>query len=455
MSRKTIVGTGKTKSGKLGTSLCFEAGKGSKIRSEKLEKGFHTINLAGNPNSCILFFIKNRKLRALVDSGAQCSLLHNKIYKSLPGLPKLSKKKVHLQSVNGNSLNCLGSIELELNIKNVKMTHVFFVVSDMNRNVILGRDWLIKNGVRLYFDLGMLRVGDVYAQLEEDIHISSILRLSKDTIFKPQTSNICHVKLKKNFQLSNPKLYEISSISKGYFCGEPGLLVGNSVVKVSHLNKISIHIVNSTNKTFKFNRGTAVAKVTSVCEENLVTLKEEIKNTKTDFEDKFQVDVPPEYKDKIVPVIFENKDIFAFKDSELTHTDTVLMEIDTGDHPPIKLRPYRTPLHQREIVDKAIDEMLQAKVIRRSRSSWSAPIIIVKKKDGSSRFCTDFREINKVSKEWSYPLPVIDDILALLGKAKFMTTLDLKSGFWQVQMNEKDKEKQHFVVTEVYLSITS
>ena len=149
------------------------------------------------------------------------SLLHNKIYKSFQGLPKLDKKKVHLQSVNGNSLNCLGNIELEFNIKNVKMTHVFFVVSDMNRNVILGRDWLIKYGVRLYFDLGMLRVGDVYAHLEEDIHIASILRLSRDTVFKLQTSNVCHVKLKKNFQLTNSKLYEISSISKGHFCDEP------------------------------------------------------------------------------------------------------------------------------------------------------------------------------------------------------------------------------------------
>lgn len=137
----------------------------------------------------------------------------------------------------------------------------------------------------------------------------------------------------------------------------------------------------------------------------------------------------------------------------MTHTDTVLMEIDTGDHPPIKLKTYRTPLHQREIVDEAIDEMLQAKIIRRSKSSWSAPIIIVKKKDGSNRFCTDFRALNEISKAWSYPLAVIDDLLALLGKAKFMTTLDLKSGFWQVQMKDTDKEKLHFVATEAYLSI--
>ena len=70
--------------------------------------------------------------------------------------------------------------------------------------------------------------------------------------------------------------------------------------------------------------------------------------------------------------------------------------------------------------------------------------MIVDKKDGSKRFCVDFRKLNQVTKKNSYPLPVIDDILALLGKAKYFTSLDLKSGYWQVLMNESDKEKTAF-----------
>ncbi|CAG2218766.1 Transposon Ty3-G Gag-Pol polyprotein,Transposon Ty3-I Gag-Pol polyprotein [Mytilus edulis] len=323
------------------------------------------------------------------------------------------------------------------------MTHLFYVVSDMNRNVILGRDWLVKNGVRLYFDLGMLRVGDVYANLEEDIHISSILRLSKETVFKPQTSNICFVKIKKNFQLSESKLYETSAVTEGSFCEEPGLLIGNSVVKINQLNRIPIHVVNSTNKTFKFKRGTAVGRINTVLEENLVSLNE-IKNKEIQLENDCEIDAPLEYKSIIEKLISKNKDIFAAKDSELGHTDTVKMEIETGNHPPIRLKPYRTPLHKRQIVDKAIDEMLDAGVIRRSKSSWSAPIVVVKKKDDTHRFCTDFRQINKITKSLSYPLPLIDDILAQLGNAKYISSCDLKSGFWQVLMDEKDREKTAF-----------
>ncbi|KAL5006703.1 hypothetical protein ScPMuIL_015509, partial [Solemya velum] len=76
--------------------------------------------------------------------------------------------------------------------------------------------------------------------------------------------------------------------------------------------------------------------------------------------------VPREHRKQVLGVIRKNKDLFAKKDTELGQTSTVTMKIDTGDHPPIKMRPYRVPLHKRKIIDSAIDEMLEAKVIERS-----------------------------------------------------------------------------------------
>ena len=71
-------------------------------------------------------------------------------------------------------------------------------------------------------------------------------------------------------------------------------------------------------------------------------------------------------------------------------------------------------------------------------------MVIVDKKDGSKRFCIDFRKLNKITKSNSYPLPVIDDILAMLGKSKFFSKLDLRSGYWQIAMDDKSKEKTAF-----------
>ena len=86
------------------------------------------------------------------------------------------------------------------------------------------------------------------------------------------------------------------------------------------------------------------------------------------------------------------------------------MQIDVGNNDPIKMRPYRTPMKSRVVIDLAIDEMLDANVIRLSRSPRSYPVVIVDKKDGSIRFCVDFRGLNKISKKNSYPLPLIDNI---------------------------------------------
>ena len=101
--------------------------------------------------------------------------------------------------------------------------------------------------------------------------------------------------------------------------------------------------------------------------------------------------MPEEYKKKIVTFINKNKDVVANSDKELGQTQSVQMKIDTCDHPPVKLKPYRIPLHKRKLVEDAVEDMLEAGVIERSTSPWSFPIVVVSIKDGRHRFCVDFR----------------------------------------------------------------
>ena len=79
-----------------------------------------------------------------------------------------------------------------------------------------------------------------------------------------------------------------------------------------------------------------------------------------------EVDVPENYKSTMINFLKIRRDIFAAKDSELGHTDTVKIKLDTGDNPPSELRPYRTPVHNIHLTEKAIDEMLDANIIYRS-----------------------------------------------------------------------------------------
>ena len=232
------------------------------------------------------------------------------------------------------------------------MSQDFYVIRDLNRNMILGLDWLKTHNDRIYFDLKCLRInGKHYVNLEEYIHIASTVRMKKTCLIKPQTALICHGKVRENPDLPVGQSYEISQIDRGFIVNQPGLQIINTVSTLAHDRTLPLLIVNNTNKFIKI---------------------------------------------------------------------------------------------YRQVIDKAINEMLDADVIRRSRSPWSFPVVIVDKRDGSKRFCVDFRRLNKVTKKNSYPLPLIDDILALLGKAKYFTSLDLKSGYWQVAMDEKDKEKTAF-----------
>ena len=405
----------------------------------------YKITLAGSPNSCVIKIGKT-KFRSLVDTGAEVSLMHRRVYDSLLVKPKLQFKRINLSGVSGGALKIDDCINLKFTIGGIEMQHMFYVVKDMSRNLILGTDWLRQHGVRIYYDLGCMRIENKrYVNLEEDIHVSSVARIKYNTVLKPHSATICYAKVRPNPDLPVRVDYQISAVEKGFTCREPGLEVVDSVSRLGKDRSIPILVTNSTGKFIRIRRHGPIAKVEQLTGQGLAEVNSVIKGQKFDSTmDLKDLHVADKYRDNIEPLILRNSDLFASKDTELGHTDTVRMKIDTGSADPIKLRPYRTPLNNRKIIDETIDEMLDAKVIRRSRSPWSFPVVIVDKKDGSKRFCVDFRKLNQVTKKNSYPLPVIDDILALLGKAKYFTSLDLKSGYWQVLMNESDKEKTAF-----------
>ena len=87
-----------------------------------------------------------------------------------------------------------------------------------------------------------------------------------------------------------------------------------------------------------------------------------------------------------------------------------------------------------------LDNMLQKNLISPSKSPWAAPIVLVKK-DGTSRFCVDYRRINVMTRKDAYPLPRVDDILETLAGSLLFSVLDLASGYWQMEVKPEDREK--------------
>ena len=127
---------------------------------------------------------------------------------------------------------------------------------------------------------------------------------------------------------------------------------------------------------------------------------------------------------------------------------SVQHEIETNEGRPVRCGPRRlAPAGLRREQD-CVKEMLTGGQIEPSDSPWASPVVLVMKKDGSTRFCVDYRRLNSMTVKDAYPLPRIDDSLRLLGNQQWFSTMDLASGYWQVAMSLEAKRKAAFVTNE-------
>ena len=165
-------------------------------------------------------------------------------------------------------------------------------------------------------------------------------------------------------------------------------------------------------------------------------------------------------------------DVFSATPKGPGCTHVIKHVIDTGEAKPIHIRARRTAPAEQTIIDQEVREMLANGIIEPSCSPWSAPVVLVAKKDGSKRFCVDYRDLNAVTKTEVYPIPRIADALDIIGRRpgreendetgathdpqdtaatedassgfEWVSTLDLASGYWQVRMDPNSAEKAAF-----------
>ena len=147
--------------------------------------------------------------------------------------------------------------------------------------------------------------------------------------------------------------------------------------------------------------------------------------------------------EEMVALVHEYKELFS--DSPGL-TQMRCHDVDVGESRPVKQHPYRVNPRKKEIIDKEIAYMLEKKIIEPSQSEWSSPILLVPKPDGSSRLVVDYRKLNSVTRDDSYPISRIDDCIDRVGKAKYVSKFDLLKGYWQIPLTERAKEMSALVV---------
>ena len=145
----------------------------------------------------------------------------------------------------------------------------------------------------------------------------------------------------------------------------------------------------------------------------------------------------------LVKIIRKYNDIFMASTFDLGFTEIVQHEMDiNGD--PVMLQPRRQPMHLEHKLDELINNLLEAKVIRKCKSAWNAPLVIIAKKDGSIRMCVDYRGLNAITKKVSFPMPDTRFLLDCLADSKYFTSIDLGQAYYQVGMAEEIQDVTAF-----------
>ncbi|KAL3683098.1 hypothetical protein R1sor_001120 [Riccia sorocarpa] len=157
-----------------------------------------------------------------------------------------------------------------------------------------------------------------------------------------------------------------------------------------------------------------------------------------------------EQRRQVRHVLLECKKAFKSSKPEFGFTDLITHTIDTGEHAPVRIPLYHNSRAKEELIQHEVDKMLEAGIVSPSSNPWSAPVVLVPKKDehgkitDKKRVCIDYRQFNKLTKKDSFPMPLIDDMLDRLGQFDSYCLVDLKSAYWQIKMDPSSKGKTAF-----------
>ena len=218
----------------------------------------------GEDKSSVLIEIHGKRYRALVDSGAEISVLNRHIAEQFPETECLASTQITLRTATGDAITVAGEMEVPFRLGKKHLVHTFIVADNISRSVIIGRDCLKAHGMKLDFGSNHLVIKGERVPLENDAYLASLVRVTNQRTLRPQTSTVVWGRFKGQKRLNTRKVYAVSGIDTGFTHLEPGLMVTNSVTKVVKQKKFPFLVCNNTNRTITLKRGNVVAQVEEV-----------------------------------------------------------------------------------------------------------------------------------------------------------------------------------------------
>lgn len=371
----------------------------------------------------------SKTVTLLVDTGADISLF--KRTKINPGQDINRFDNIKIKGVTDGLTYSIGRTETQLYIDDFVLDHTFHIVDNnfpIPSDGILGRDFITKYKCKLDYSHWTMTLQIGSRRITLPIYNSP----DEDSIIVPPRCETIR-KLQKLEKINGSAVITNKEVS-------PGVFIASSVV--SNTSPF-IKILNTTFESVTIKN--ADVELTNLNNYFIYYVKSNLENRESSLMQELKQHIPEVAKEDMIALCKEYSDIFALSTDKLTTNNFYKQRLKLTDNNPVYIKNYRVPhIHKTEIKDQ-VNNMLENNIIEPSVAEYNSPILLVPKKEirgkKAWRLCVDFRVINqnKLVAD-KFPLPRIDDILDQLGRAKWFSTLDLKSGFHQIPLDEDSRD---------------
>ena len=417
----------------------------------------------------------------IIDSGASRSVI-NDDFASILVLNKdadeiKTENKINLQDANGNRMICNGTVQISFSYGDTVFQEQFTRVKKLSQKVILGLDFLISNKIKVDYDKSEVIMNSKQITIPLTVTtkiLDSVLFVSETVKIESNRAKFIEVNHQRNDPMVNATREGLITDLQDKF-KDQNIRIQSAVVSIKN-GKTQIFVQNKSSDVVLLKKNTKLAKVSHLTREKInsdskidsyvLNISESRDTIYNDFDyndqDDFnpfpipssvdiksEANISPELSDEqrkqVSDLLEEFSDVFTNSDKNLGCTSLFDHEIDTGNAEPVKSYPRRQSPARKQIIEDMVQKLLDANIIRKSQSEWSNPVVLVSYPGDKHRLCIDYRKLNEKTRKTVYPLPRIDEIFDMLGGSVYLTTLDLKSGYYQVPVKEQDQKKTAFI----------
>lgn len=439
--------------------------------------GQETSNELIGPVNCTVISVCGKNCSALLDTGSQVTTISADFVKAHPVLSKhtIQPADITVEGAGGQSVPFMGTLNIDIEVDElgIKLESVPALVVPAKHGedtmpCLLGTNVLHASRDKLHKKHGRCFMAKIKASTPWFLACQTLNEDGLDLADKDGSLGVLRYAGRKPLSIP-PRHQQMVTVRAPKTVGERTIVgLVEEYSPYHHINvetslsvverrKVTISVINCTDDAIVLRTNTPVAKLAvanlvdgASLDEHCEMSAEQDASPKCDDTGPIaglelpKTELTEKERQDFENLLVGNRDVFSTGPKDFGRTSTIRHDIPLVDNTPFRL-PYRriSPNDYAEVKEH-LQELQEAGVIRPSKSPFASPIVIVRKKDGKIRMCVDYRKLNSRTVRDAYPIPRIEESLDALGKAKYFSSLDLMSGYLQVEMAEADQAKTAF-----------